>query len=121
MKQLGIELDRPASYYLSDTSDGGARAQEFGERVYGRIESTIDKNTANYFGFARNILLDIAQKTSASQIKGQLEASRVELPGQFSEIPETNQLAWANQVYGYFAAKMYSVEDTPVSGKGSKD
>jgi hypothetical protein len=61
------------------------------------------------------------QKTSASQIKGQLEASRVELPGQFSEIPETNQLAWANQVYGYFAAKMYSVEDTPVSGKGSKD
>lgn len=111
MKQLGIELEHPAAYYLEDSSDDGARAQEFSERVYGRLEATIDKKTANYFGFSRNLLLDIAHNISTSALESQLQASEIDLPSPLRKIPETNHLGWANQVYGYFAGKTFSPDD----------
>ena len=111
MKQLGIELEHPAAYYLEDSSDDGARAQEFSERVYGRLEATIDKKTANYFGFSRNLLLDIAHNISTSALESQLQASEIDLPSPLRKIPETKHLGWANQVYGYFAGKTFSPDD----------
>jgi hypothetical protein len=108
MKQLGIELEHPPAYYLQDTDDGGARAQEFRERVYGRLEATIDKDTANYFGFATNLLVSISRNISTSDLGSELKAAKIELPEPLRNVPETDHLAWANQVYGYFAAKMVS-------------
>jgi hypothetical protein len=110
MKQLGIELQHPASYYLEDISDRGARAQEFGERTYGRLESTIDKRTANHFAFGRNVILSISRNISTADLQSALKQSGIDLPAQLRIVPETDHLAWANQVYGYFAAKMYSAD-----------
>jgi hypothetical protein len=108
MKQLGIELEHPPAYYLEDASDGGVRAQEFRERVYGRLEATTDKKTANYFGFATNLLPSISRNITTSDLELEFKASRIDLPDPLHNIPATNHLAWANQVYGYFAAKMFS-------------
>jgi hypothetical protein len=111
MQQLRIKLDHPPSYYLEDTSDGGARAQEFGERVYGRLEATIDEKTANYFGIARNLLLSISHGKSTKDLESDLKASGIELPPELRKIPETDHLGWANQVADFFATKVHSAED----------
>jgi hypothetical protein len=112
MDQLGIKLDHSASYYLDDTSDGGARAQEFSQRTYGRLIATTDKQTANYFGFARNLVLSIGRNASTPALEADLKTSGIDLPPPLRKVPETDHLAWANRVYGYFAAKVYSAGDS---------
>lgn len=110
LERLDVSLNEPVRFYLtSPQDDGGQRAQEFTEIVYGQLEGRHGRNVAIHFAVPNNLLLIIAHNPiPTTDIKSQIQEliNRLNIPQNLKKIPDRELLDWANSINAYFQTRL---------------